>query len=240
MLFTIPGQRRQTHFTQRSVFIVRTANVTHSNVLRSNKLMQQDRSGRHSVSNGSGDNPMTDSKLNTSLVLTQTVYQNWMGLMRLTASARSPMCCVTPANHTDYDTKCQHAPDAYAKMKGKRCKAKHSLITRCLQAKANLETIVRDGSTSPRSATGRGSRLRVKKQEDFTKQMQHDVWQITIHIAMMAWRVESTSPRNQARVTSKRFHVRLVFVTNVHDRGNKGPLQSIKVVVPTVYLHACP
>ena len=68
---------------------------------------------------------MTDSNPNISLVSTQTVHVDWMGLMRLTASARSPICCVTPANHTDFIAECQHVLDAFAKMPGKHCKAKH-------------------------------------------------------------------------------------------------------------------
>ena len=161
---------------------------------------------------------MTVSKLNTSLILPQSDHQNWMGFTRLRASARSPMCCVTPANHTVYDIKCQHAPDTYIKKARKRCDAMHCFSTRYLQAKANLEDIVRDGLTSPRSATGRGSRLRVKRQEDLTKQMQHLAWQLTIHITIMTCCVESTSLRKYARVTSKRFQVRFVFANYFSSR----------------------
>ena len=124
VLFTIPGQRRQTHFTQRSVFIVRTANVTHSNVLRSNKLMQQDRSGRHSVPNGSEDNPVTDSTPNMSLRSTKMVHQDWMVIVRLTARIRSTICFVTLAINTDCVTECQQVPHASAKMTSKCCKAR--------------------------------------------------------------------------------------------------------------------
>ena len=75
-------------------------------LLFSNKLMQEERSGRHSVPIGSGNYPITDSNPNMSLVSAQIVHQDWMGLMRLTETARSPICCVIPADHTDYVTKC--------------------------------------------------------------------------------------------------------------------------------------
>ena len=124
VLFTTPDQRRRTNCTQEQVFIVCKANVANSLCPSPTKLMQQDRSGRHLVSNGWEDHLMTDSNLNMAMVSTATDHQDRMVFMRLAANARSTMCFVTTAYHTENITKCQLVPHVSAKVTGKRCKAK--------------------------------------------------------------------------------------------------------------------
>ena len=68
---------------------------------------------------------MTDSNLNMAMVSTATDHQDRMVFMRLAANARSTMCFVTTAYHTESITKCQLVPHVSAKVTGKRCKAKH-------------------------------------------------------------------------------------------------------------------